>query len=373
MAASGVAVLPVSHWVGAAPHEAFTRALPVTGALIRAGGLLVLGPDEVPLGRRTLGLRGLEQMDVVIEASLRAGVPLERLLLWRTFVEERVTKTAKALFDTRGRPRGAGRDVDATVVVRLVVRLAGRTEPLVEASASAAEDLFAKTPEHDRRPLARRLIGALAERVLRVLPARLVRPAVSVGPLDGELLPSLVALERFRLGAEPTLGERLRQEGVIESALREVHGRGLADDLDAKEVASWLGLPAGVLVRAAGLGLRAGDVVMEVEGQPVHTPWALQRALFRRGEPGPRAASVSRDGRVLGVALPNPRVERREGAAAGAAADVVASGIDVEGAAAVRAEAARDVFRQLGVEGGPQVIDVHRLRAGARGRRGDAR
>lgn len=368
--AAAVAVLPVSHWVGAAPHEAFTRALPVTSALVRAGGHLVIGPDEVPLPRRTLGLRGLEQMDAVVNAAQRAGVTLDRLLLWRTFIEERVTKTAKALFDTRGRPRGAGRDVDATLVVRMVLRLVGRAEPLLEARASAAEDPFAKTAEHDRRPLARRLVKLLAARVLEALPRVVARPPVTIGPLDVELLPGLVALERFRLGAEPSLAERLREQPLIEAQMRALHARGLADDATPGEGQVWRGAPAGVLVRSGGLGLQAGDVVTEVEGEGVLTPWAMQRALYRRGEAGERRAKVWRAGQVLGVTLANPRVERREGAAAGAARDVFARRVDVERTATVRAEAAHDVLGDLGVEGGPQVVYVQRVSARPRGGRG---
>ena len=323
--AEALAILPVTHRFMVKGHEAFARALPVCDAALREGGLLVVGPDEIAVARRTLRLGSVAQLEPVTKAALRASLSPGRVLLVRTYVEEQIAKMSKALFDRRGQPRGAERDVQITLRVRIIVRAPGGGEPLVEGEVSAREDPFAELPEHDRRPLIKKLLGLLAPRVFTALWKRVRRPVPWPAALGAEALASPSVLESFRLGTEPSLADDTRRDPLLGGATRDLYRRTLGHEVSDRELASWNAAPRGVLLRESLGEAGSGDVVTAVGTEPVVTPWALHRAMFRASGPGllPSAlsAKVWRAGKELRVPLPDIRVERRVGAAAHATGD----------------------------------------------------
>jgi len=326
--AEGAAILPATHRFTVKGHEAFARALPVADAALREGGLLVIGPDEVLLDRRTLRQASLAQLEPVTKAALRAQVSPDRLLLVRTYVEEQVLKTSKALFDKRGVPRGADRDVEVLLTVRIVVRAPNGGDTLVEGDVSSRENPFAEAVDHDRRPLVKKLLALLAPRVFAALWKRVRRPMPWAGALPADALVAPAVLESFRLGSEPSLRDDAKNDPLLGAATRDVHRRSLGDGVTDRELATWSLAPAGVLLRGRLGEAKKGDVITMVGAESVATPWALHRAMFRAAlaalpgsPPAGLTAKVWRRGKELRVALPDIRVERRVGAAAHLAGD----------------------------------------------------
>jgi hypothetical protein len=304
--ARALVIVPVAHRFVATAQDAFLRALPICARALRRGGLLVIGPDEAPLGRKSLHAEALDRIDTIASLANRFGAEPSELLIWRTFVEERVAQTARALFDTRGKPRGGVRDVDVVLLVRMAVVPLSGGAPILEGAASAPEDPFAETPEHDRRPTIRRLISTLANAMIEALARRLQKAPHAVPALDGELLAHPTAFESFRLGTEPSLAEVLAREPLLGEEIRRRHWRALAaPPLEDAEIARWRASPRGVWIRRGFGPFAAGDVALDVNSEPTATPWALQRALFGRASSAAKVrARIWRNGRELFVDVP---------------------------------------------------------------------
>jgi hypothetical protein len=358
LAARSVAVLPFAHRFSARPHEALLRALPLCEAVLERGGLLVLGPDEMEIGAGALSSPNPFALPGILRAALAANLSPDAMLLLRASVEERVARTARALFDPSGRPRGSGRDVQ--VVVRVVVELLepGTAEVVVRGMREAAEDPFAESPEHDGRPVVSRLARDLAREVLATAAPRLARAERAPEPLALPVVAGPRALERFALGGERPASA----DPLLAHALRDAYLRGVVGSLDPRTLAVLLSAPPGVIVRERRDPLKAGDVVMAVDDQEVATPWALHRALHRAGAGA--MLTVWRSGETLRLTLAG--VVGGPGPTAKLAGDRWLGEVDGNEAVAVRAATVGKDVAHLGVEIGPQAIDLRPSGCGRR-------
>jgi hypothetical protein len=356
LAARSVVVLPLQHRFPSAPHRAFARAIPLCEAILDRGGFYVVGPDEVALEPRLLGARLVFAARPVQEAVRRAGLDPASVVILRAWAEERVAKTAAALFNRAGAARAARRQVEVVLRVGVEIVAPPAGEIVASGVAEAAEDPFADVPDHDRRPLVVRLVRKIAPAVLRAAAARLRAPPGAPGPLGLKTLASAAVLEGFRLGGGGSLADRFARDPLLGRALRDVHRRALAEDVSDPELRALDRAPPGVLVRTARAGLASRDVVLAVADEPVRTPWALHRLLYRA--PAGATIEVWRDGRRLRLPLASAGVERREGAAAEGAGSEGLAEVDVEEAVAVRAAAAGEDVAEARVERLPERVEL---------------
>ncbi len=306
-----VAVYPVGLRWNAPAYRSYELAMDEVGAILSGGRLSALGPTELKLMD--------PHSDSIYAATDLASTLAERglrpdeLVALRGWVERRETSDTELLVDTHGKPVGQRRNAD----VRLVIHeeLLGPTPgaELAEVSAEVPVDPFADHPTWDDLPELRRWIARLTTELLDRARPRLgsVPRPVSESGLELTLNPR--DEDGFVVDGHPSLDVLLAQLGPVDREAARLDRLLYFDPLTPPTRGELFAkLPQGLFVdrvrspAARAAGVRPGDLLVEIEGEPAAGPQTLLRWLSTK-RPGEKLSLVVlRDGARQSLAFPVP-------------------------------------------------------------------
>ncbi len=281
----------------------FVRAQDVASAIAERGQLAVLGPGQLGPGADGAA----EELDTadLHRVALRQGLKLEELLVFKPWAERRVARSAARLTDAKGKAAGSAAAAEVTLVAHLEVLHPATHALLVEVQVEGQGDPLAEHSPLDAQPELAALLREATQTALEQLGPLLRLPE----PLD------------LGLATAPGAGPAMAFAGRTQRSLREVlHGQDelaqdlavenalalWAADLEGLESRSLRRAPVSLLVReasgrAAEAGLRAGDLILGINGLPASRPYDLLTAL--RLTAAPLKLSVRRGPAALSLTL----------------------------------------------------------------------
>jgi hypothetical protein len=279
------------------------------GVVLDTGRLTAIGPSEF----RVLS----PQSDQIFAATNLAsglvdrGLHPDEVLALRGWAEKREQAETKVAFDRAGKPAAQQRGVD----VRLVVHeeLLGPTAVIAETWAEVPVDPFAEHPTSDDLPELRHWVIKLTEAVLAEAEPRLRTVSIPTDP-GFTFQSTLRDEERFGSEGRASLEAELMPMDPLlrESALLD-RVFYLYPDATPAEANALAQLPTGLLVgkvrseEATKSGLRTGDLITEVEGEPAVGPQTLHRWLALRPEGSKLRLAILRGPDRVNLVLPVPR------------------------------------------------------------------
>jgi hypothetical protein len=219
----------------------------------------------------------------------------EQVMLLRAWAEKRVLSSRQDVSDSRGRRLGARAVEEVTYVVHVELVHPSTGATVVELQDEVQVDPFAQRPddEPDPAPDLTALASRLTEDALHELDGQwrsYGRPRWWETPLRrGETVVKLTAranpaaLYTFGDAARPSLEITLAGLNELDRELLQVAQiRFLNPGLSEKDATRLSRLPPGLEISTAParLGLRPGELIVEVQGQPA-APQMLQRARLQ--------------------------------------------------------------------------------------------
>ncbi|MHB1843749.1 MAG: PDZ domain-containing protein [Deltaproteobacteria bacterium] len=306
-----VAVYPVGLRWSAPAYRSYELAMDEVRELLVLGRYSVLGPTELEVLD--------SHSDSIYAATNLASSLAERrlrpndLVALRGWVERRETNDTELLVDQRGKPVGQRRNLDLRLVIH--EELIGPTPGsiLAEVSAEVPVDPFADHPSWDDMPELRGWVRKLVRRLFDLASARLAdtpKAVIDTG-LDLSLNPR--DEDAFVADGHPALDVLLARLGPVdrEAALLD---RILYFEPSAPPARAGLfsRLPQGLYVdhvrspAAKASGIRAGDLIVEIEGEPAAGEQTLRRWMTINGAGQSVRVVVLRDGARKTLALPCP-------------------------------------------------------------------
>lgn len=267
---SAVAVEPVSfRW-----EEPSYRALELSqrmldeGVRLHGATLLFFGNWETtPFGE----VQPRTKQTPILALLAPLGVTPDRLILIKPWVEVRVQSGATAVNDSSGKTAGRARSEELTYIGHLDVYSANDNMLIAELKGEQDVDPFAdRTDDGDPAPGLTRLLNALMVEALNSLGSQFRSPAAPPREFHGTF--HYVPQDAFSFverEGKPSLQSQLLSRDALD---QEVIKRdrilfanpGITDDMVAKLSAS----RGGLYVVDGDLGLRRGDVVLQIDGKP---------------------------------------------------------------------------------------------------------
>ncbi|MBM4370034.1 MAG: hypothetical protein FJ098_00170 [Deltaproteobacteria bacterium] len=285
------------------PWDPIEKTLDLAEHLSARHGLEVLAADEFRLLDPAAVVLDLRHETSIPTALAARGLGVDEALALRVALTENVQADATSI-SAGGEGEGVetGRGFRTTLFLELEAYHVGSNEPVATLSMVREVDPARAVPDHDPAPWYRELLLEGADRLLDGAGGllRLPEPPGS----DPWLLraPPGDALDAGREG-EPSFRERtagldplLREAALMDRVRYREPGAGLG------EQRVLAGLEGGLLVSRAPdcAGIRAGDRVLTVAGEPVNRVYQWRRAI-RSGSVRPLEVTVHRGDGELGV------------------------------------------------------------------------
>ncbi len=301
-----VVLLPSEYMLrGMRAYDVFEKNLDAADHLARRLQVAVYAADEYRIlaDGLLMDLRNETSLPITLEAD---GLEPKQAIAVRYTLTENVQEGATVL-SGEGREGTIGRAFRSTLFMDLEAYHVGSNEPLATISLRKEVDPFREVPDHDDTPWHRETLLEGLDRLLEEIddqvrlpgpgtrgPVRVLTPAAeAVGFSWGEL-GSLKA----RLAKE----DELMRDANIQRRVRYRHPKApLAFQRRLTK------LDRGLLVETAPScsGLRAGDVILDVDGVAVQRSYQWKRVLrTRRGRP--LAVTAMRDGVTLALSFDCP-------------------------------------------------------------------
>jgi len=267
----------------------------------------VFGPGEFKL-IRSVSENPFVGSDLTLGLADR-GLSPRAALIFRPSAERRIQSEVKQVFDSRGKPQGAGRVEQTTLVVRLEVFHSASHEVLAAVSKLVEVDPFSSREAADPLPELTQASLELLDSVLEALADR-----VPGRPLERDVgftyLWNPKAVFDFSLEGRPSLAAELVKLDVLEQDIvTEARMQFFLPEVEAGLMGTLKRLPGGLYVTSVGTasrsGLLSGDMVVEVDGEPA-LPQVLQRALRRVASGTKVPLKVRRPAGLVDVALEVP-------------------------------------------------------------------
>lgn len=284
---SGVGVYPVVLKWDAPAYLSYERAMTIVGEALATERLVVLGPTEFTIEE-------LESQDVLNHSTLPAalaahGVPPAEQLALRAWAEQRVQSQAHELYDPSGRKAGLARDEQATLVVHLEVILPAARRVLATLEATREVDLFADRAASDPLPELTETVRALTKKAFDALGPRLAMPEKSRREAGFTFATSDRPGIDFTLQARPPFSATLAKLDLLDrdvARLERYHA--LDPEATNRRCNVYDAQPYGLYIvhaeaPAAAAGLRDGDLVTAVDGEPALGPQVVARRLRADG------------------------------------------------------------------------------------------
>lgn len=280
---SAVAIDPTAlRWDSSSYRSLELSQRMVDEAVRRQGdSLLIFGSWEaVAFGE----LLPRSQQSPVIALLIPHGVPPERLVIFKPWLEQRIQSGATSVQDSAGKSAGKARSEVITYIAHLDVVAASNNEVVAELKGEVDIDPFAESEdEGDSAPALTRLMEALVADALLALKAQHRLPAAPPRPFNGKLLYApqqgfdfILSADKPPLRAQLLKGDALDQE-VVERRAILFANPGIDEALVAKLSRSRGGL---YVQRGDGeLGLHAGDLILQIDRRPASRQ-AFHRALL---------------------------------------------------------------------------------------------
>ena len=301
----GFIVFPVSDMThDAKVIDAALRASDVAAWLLDHTDQPVLGPLDYQLYQEPDDLRvAVSHTNLATAAGGRRRLD-GWIAVWIQITENRATNVRDTV-DMRKRgkknqPVYRIHGVEATLRVEVQLRDGARGRELARVVLTDVDDPTHSRLKGDPRPAITRLIHkalrlALGEAEGRLAPKPLRRVVRRAG-----LLPSPVALAKFRTPKRPSLHETAAKRGEVDLqiAIMALWGR-LAPELSVRQTYFATKFP-GVLLLKGRAPLLPGDVIRAVAGVPVRDRYQLDRAM-RRCAASPCEVLVQRKFKALKV------------------------------------------------------------------------
>ncbi len=304
-----VAVYPFMLRWDAPAYRSYELAMDEVDAVLATGLFAAAGPTEFSV--RSFATDELLAATDVGDELPAWGVAPTSVLGLRGWAERRETTDSEILYDLRGRAAGGRRNAKVDFVIHEEL-LSPIAAPIAEVSAVVPVDPFGDGLGDSLDATLRRWTMKLTRAVLAAAAARL-STAAPVRDAGVDLLPSLRAEEGFSLPGFRSLAEILAPKDPLDrEAARLDRVAALNPGASPSLVATLARLPEGLYVTrvrsaaARAAGLRAGDLVTAVDGEPAAGRQTLLRHLSLAAAPGVVTLSVLRDADRLTLRLPVP-------------------------------------------------------------------
>ena len=303
-----VAVYPVDFRYDEPAYRSYELSQALALQAVATGRYAVFGPGEFKLVRNSPD-NPFVGSDLALQLADR-GLSAVAALVFRPVVEKRAQSAVKHLYDQQGRPRGAARVEEATIVARIEVFHSASREIVADVSAQLEVDPLAPRDATDPLPEATALLHKMMAALLDAVAERAPGRSLAHAPGFESLWNPKAALD-YSAEGRPALGEALgkldalEQDVAIEARLRFFHPKATPAVLGRLSR-----LPGGLYAtsvskEAAPSGLQAGDLVLAINNEPA-SPQSLQRAL-RAMLPGqPIALKVKRSSGLVDLNLAIP-------------------------------------------------------------------
>lgn len=305
--AEAIAVYPCEFRWDEPAYRSFELSEAVVLQAVSTGRYAVFGPGEFKLVRSTAE-NPFVGSDIALLLADRGLSPMAALV-FKPSIERRAQSAVKQLYDDKGRPKGAARVEEATLVARLEVFHSASREVVADTTESVDIDPLAPRDAIDPLPEATALLRKMTAAVLDAVARRAPGKAIVRDPGFDFFWNPKAALE-FSLENKPALKEAIARLDALEQEVAlEARMRFFLPDLDAPTLAAMRRMPGGLYVRSVGTaaasGLQVGDLVVSINSEPA-LPQTLQRAL-RSALPGqPIALRVRRTSGLVDLALALP-------------------------------------------------------------------
>lgn len=291
------------------PHQVFQYALDLIDVLQVEHEIPVIAPWEYdPTGE--LAAAGSHQQTLLALAELSA-VQVVDVALLDFRIEERRTERAVAVPAHMG--GGVERQYDAELTVTLTLRGFPYGEELAWVALTFEDDpLSREATAANPRPVVRDGVRRAADELARLIEARWDGDFPGEVP-DLELLFNPRQMFDYEGGAGESLSSQLGTTDELDRmANRLVYYQYFDPEISGAELRLFERSPPGLLVRSLGdeaerdgqLGLRAGDFITQVEGEPVAGPQSLMRPFLLTPVGQEVSVQLIRDGQSRRLRLP---------------------------------------------------------------------
>jgi len=274
---------PVDFDQKASPAEVYRKTLDLVSGLGGGRHLAILGPWEFDL--RAPRSDELSTASNALLVARRLGFAPAEVGLLRVRLLRQVQRGSATIYSTKGERRGkrAAQDLRFTAVGDLRTFYPAR--PLAELRCTVRHDPFGEHPDWDPTPAARIAVRAIGAEVRRLL-----APRSSPAPLGLVTIDSARPLMDLEDGeGGQTLAEEVAAAGLLMGELKLWRVFQYLDPSITTAAARRLAAaPPGALVKttpdgALGELLRAGDLIVGAQGEPLRHGYQLQRAWQRSG------------------------------------------------------------------------------------------
>jgi hypothetical protein len=282
-----VVLLPSEYMLrGMRAYDVFEKDLDAAEYLARRLRLAVYASDEYRILAEGLlmDLRNETSLPIALEAD---GLDPGQAIAVRYTLTENVQEGATVL-SGEGREGTIGRAYRSTLFLELEAYHVGSNEPLATVSVHKEVDPFREVPDHDATPWHRETLLEGLDRLLTEIGDQVQLPGPG-GPGPVRILTPAAEAVAFAWGDLESLKERLaREDDLMREANVQRRVRYRNPKASPKVQRQLARLHRGLLVDEASAcsGLRAGDVILDVDGVSVGRGYQWQRVIrTRRGRP----------------------------------------------------------------------------------------
>lgn len=265
----------------------------------------VFGPGEFKLLRATAENPFIGS-DLALGLADHGLAPTEAIV-FRPSAEKRAQMAMKEVFDVNGKPKGSQAVEEVVYVGKIEVFHSKTREIIADALDQVEVDPFATRDPNDPASELTTLMKRLMELVLSQLATRAPGARV-VRPPGFEYLFNPKTVFDFALEGRPAYSAELEKADILDQdLLTEARMRFFLPAVDDTTLGKLKRLPGGLFVTRLApsgnkAGLKAGDLVVEVKGEPAH-PQTLHRVLRTTDTGKTVPLKVLRGGETVTLAL----------------------------------------------------------------------